>query len=186
LTPQAGKVLLCATAKAKNGTRPDFSDFQTQTLYSSPMTELKKELYRQCREYVEKRMDAAQLAINEAQQASNDDTKSSAGDKYEIGREMMQQETNRNLTQLNEANKLKIILNKINPDVVNHKADSGSLVVTDNGNFYIAIGAGMLTVKNETYFAISAASPIGLKLKGQKAGGEFKLNEKIYHIKQII
>src|ERR1700712_3470692 len=98
------------------------------------MIEIKKELYNLCLSYVQKRMDAAQLAIEEAQKASNDDTKSSAGDKYETGREMMQQETNRNLGQLNEANKLKISLNKINPDVVSYIADTGSLVITDNGN----------------------------------------------------
>ena len=131
-------------------------------------------------------MEAAQLAIDEAQKASNDDTKSSAGDKYETGREMMQQETNRNVAQLVEANKLKITLNKINPNVVSLKVDTGSLVITNNGNFYITISAGVLKVDNETYFAVSASSPIGTKLIGQKAGGEFKLNDKIYQIKQLI
>ncbi|HXD94588.1 MAG TPA: 3-oxoacyl-ACP synthase [Bacteroidia bacterium] len=149
------------------------------------MSELKKELYNQCLDYVEKCMGAAQLAINEAQKASSDDTKSSAGDKYETGREMMQQETNRNTAQLIEANKLKIALNKINPNVVNHIADTGSLVITSNGSFYIAISAGLLKVNNESYFAISPASPVGMMLKGQKAGVEFKLNDKIYLIKQV-
>lgn len=45
------------------------------------MMELKAELYKQCINYVQKRMEAAQQAIEEAQKASNDDTKSSAGDK---------------------------------------------------------------------------------------------------------
>jgi transcription elongation GreA/GreB family factor len=150
------------------------------------MSELKKELYNQCLDYVQKCMEAAQLAINEAQKASNDDTKSSAGDKYETGREMMQQETNRNMAQLNEANKLKIILNKINPDSVSYKAETGSVVITDNGNFYIAISAGVLKVSEVTYFAVSPASPIGSRLMGQREGDEFKLNDKIYLIKQII
>jgi hypothetical protein len=150
------------------------------------MSDLKKELYKQCLDYVQKRMEAAQLAIDEAQKASSDDTKSSAGDKYETGREMMQQETNRNMVQLNEANKLKIALNKINPDTVTTKAGTGSLVFTNNGNFYIAVSAGVLKVNNKSYFAISSASPIGLRLNGQKAGGKFKLNDKIYHIKQVI
>ena len=150
------------------------------------MSALKQELYNQCLDYVEKRMAAAQLAIDEAQKSSNDDTKSSAGDKYETGREMMQQETNRNIAQLTEANKLKIILNKINPDVVNHYACAGSLVITNNGNFYIAVSAGVLKVNNEPYFTISPASPIGLMMNGQKEGDEFKLNDKIYQIKQVI
>lgn len=130
-------------------------------------------------------MDAAQFAINEAQKASQDDTKSSAGDKYETGREMMQQETDRNMAQLNEANKLKVALNKINTNAVGDNVDAGSLVVTDNGTFYIAISAGVLTVNNEKYFAVSPASPIGLMLKGQKKGSEFKLNDKIYQVKQV-
>jgi transcription elongation GreA/GreB family factor len=149
------------------------------------MTDLKNELYNQCLDYVQKRMEAAQLAINEAQNASNNDTKSSAGDKYETGREMAQQETNRNLTQLNEANKLKISLNKINPNVVTTTAGIGSVVMTSNGNFFVAISAGILKVKNESYFAISPVSPIGTMLKGRKTGDEFMLNNKIYAIKHV-
>jgi transcription elongation GreA/GreB family factor len=150
------------------------------------MSQLKRELYNQCLDYVQKRMEGAQKAIEEAQKASNDDTKSSAGDKYETGRAMMQQETNRNLVQLNEANKLKVALTIVNPDSVSEKAESGSAVITNNGNFYIAVSAGTLTFNNESYFAVSPASPIGLKLKGQKAGDNFKLNDKNYHVLKVI
>lgn len=131
-------------------------------------------------------MEAAQLAINEAQKASNDDTKSSAGDKYETGREMMQQETNRNMAQLNEANKLKIALTQLSVTASSAAAETGSLIITDNGNFYIAISAGTLTFNNEIYFAVSPASPIGLKLKGQKTGDNFTLNGKHYLVKMVI
>lgn len=58
-------------------------------------------------------MDASAEAIVAAQQASTEDTKSSAGDKYETGRAMMQQEQDRNSAQLNEANKLMVALNRI-------------------------------------------------------------------------
>ncbi|HWZ15060.1 MAG TPA: hypothetical protein VNW95_07450 [Mucilaginibacter sp.] len=150
------------------------------------MSQLKKQLYSLCIEYVQKRMEAAQLAIEEAQKASNDDTKSSAGDKYETGRAMMQQETDRNLQQLNETNKLKVALNLVNPDAISDKVETGSLVITDKGNFYIAISAGSLTVDNEAYFAVSPASPIGLMLKGKKIGQEIVLNGKPYHIKMVI
>jgi hypothetical protein len=149
------------------------------------MIELKKQLHNLCLDYVQKRIDAATLAINEAQKASNDDTKSSAGDKYETGREMMQQETNRNLAQLSEANKLKIALNHVPSNSVMSTADQGSIVITDKANFYIAVGAGTLSVNNLNYFAVSPYSPIGLKLKGLKAGNEFNLNEKNYLVKQV-
>ena len=149
------------------------------------MLSLKKELHRQCLDYAEKRIEAAQLAINEAQKASNDDTKSSAGDKYETGREMMQQETNRNLSQLTEGNKLKIALNQISTNIINETADTGSLVFTDNGNFYLAVSAGILTVDDERWFAVSPASPVGLQLKGLKGGDTFNLNNKIYLVNKV-
>jgi transcription elongation GreA/GreB family factor len=149
------------------------------------MISLKKELHQLCLDYVQSRIEAAQLAIMEAQKASNDDTKSSAGDKYETSREMAQQETNRNLGQLNEANKLRVALNQISTNGSSEKAETGSLVITDKGNFYLAVSAGILTLKNEQWFAVSPASPVGLKLKGLKAGDEFNLNNKIYLVNKV-
>ncbi|MDB5137270.1 MAG: 3-oxoacyl-ACP synthase [Mucilaginibacter sp.] len=150
------------------------------------MNEIKKELYRQCINYVQKRLDSITHAINAAQQAANEDTKSSAGDKYETGRAMMQQETDRNRVQLNEANKLMVTLNRISSNTKSKTAEAGSLVITNNGNFYIAISAGTLTVNGQSFFAVSPASPIGVKLKGQKNGAEFKLNDKSYRIEEVI
>ena len=77
------------------------------------MPNIKQQLYNKCVAYVQSRMDAAEDAYKAAEQASNDDTKSSAGDKYETGRAMMQQEKDRNTIQINEANKLMVILNTI-------------------------------------------------------------------------
>jgi hypothetical protein len=150
------------------------------------MSDVKQELYKQCLDYVQKRMDAAQLAIEEAQKASNDDTKSSAGDKYETGRAMMQQETDRNRQQLAETNKLKIALNLVSPAHTSDSAETGSLVITDQGNFYIAISAGVLNAGNDSYFAVSPASPIGVLMKGKKTGENFILNGKLYSIKMVI
>lgn len=148
------------------------------------MQNLKQELYNVCLAYVQRSIDAAQQGINEAQQAAKDDTKSSAGDKYETGREMAQQESNRNMAQLHEANKLKVQLQQVplNPSTV---VESGSVVTTNSGNFYVAISAGTLQVEGTTYFAISLASPIGQKMKGLKAGESFILNGKNYAIKEI-
>jgi hypothetical protein len=143
-------------------------------------------LYKQCITAVQKRMEAAEQAFKAAEQASNDDTKSSAGDKYETGRAMMQQEKDRNTIQLNEANKLMVALNHISTKGTSAEAETGSLVITNNGKFYIAISGGKLIINQETYFAVSPGSPIGLKLMGQKAGDEFDLNGKLYKIQSVI
>ena len=149
------------------------------------MSELKQKLYQECLNYVQRSIDAAQQGINEAQQAAKDDTKSSAGDKYETGREMAQQESNRNMAQLHQANKLKVQLNTV-PVTTSNIVDNGSIVITDSGNFYIAIGAGTMRVEGINYFAISLVSPIGQKMKGLKPGNAFSLNGKNYTINQVI
>lgn len=150
------------------------------------MSNLKRDLYDLCVNYVKARIDTAKLAINDAQQAANEETKSSAGDKYETGREMIQQVTDRSQMQLNEANKLLVALNQIKSDGISELAGQGSIVITDNGKFYLAISAGALQLNGEGYFAVSPASPIGGKLLGRKKGDEFNLNGKSYNVKEVI
>src|ERR1700712_3595382 len=119
------------------------------------MSDIKAELHKRCADYVKMRMEAAEQGIKEAQQASKDDTKSSAGDKYETGRAMMQQETDRNMGQLNEANKLKVSLNTISiASSSSQVTEAGSVVITNNENFYLAISAGGLIVDGKNYFAV--------------------------------
>jgi hypothetical protein len=150
------------------------------------MSDLKKQLHQLCIDQIQQRIDAAKLAMNEAQEASNKDTKSSAGDKYETGREMAQQEATRNLTQLNEANKLMVALSQLSTNGTSSVADAGSVVLTNNGNFYLSISAGTLSLNGNTYFAISPASPIGAKMRGCKAGDSFSMNGKDYEVKEVV
>ena len=150
------------------------------------MAELKQQLYTLCGEYITNRETVIKKLIAEAREAANNETKSSAGDKYETGREVMQQEIDLNLTRLNELNKLKQTLDRIAPNQKNTAAQPGAVVCTDNGNYYIAISAEQLKVNGATYYAISAASPIGTKLAGLKAGDSFTLNGKKVLIESII
>ncbi|QQL49380.1 3-oxoacyl-ACP synthase [Mucilaginibacter ginkgonis] len=149
------------------------------------MNELKQQLYNYCRSYAQNRVDILTDAIESARQSAAEDTKSSAGDKYETGREMLQQETNRNTTLLNEANKLLVVLNRISTTGISKTADGGSIVVTDNGNFYLAVSAGTAIVAGTSYFTVSQASPIGQKLTGKKPGDTFEMNGKIYKVKEV-
>jgi transcription elongation GreA/GreB family factor len=146
---------------------------------------IKEQLYLQCVEYIKKRETEIKTLITEVSEAANNDTKSSAGDKFETGREIMQQEIDLNIIRLNEINKLKQTLERIMPDQSSTTVQPGSIVNTSNGSYYIAIGAGKLIIDNKTYFAISAASPIGEKMAGQKKGYQFSLNDKKYVIESV-
>ena len=137
-------------------------------------------------DFVDKREAEIKNVIAEAQDASNNETKSSAGDKYETAREVIQQEINLNLGRLSELGKLRTTLEHITPT---HNATAvvpGSVVYTNNGNFYIAISAGKITVDGTSFFAISAASPIGSKLLGKGVGYSFELNGKEFVIEKVV
>ena len=149
------------------------------------MVDLKQKLYKRCLSVAEERIKTAQNAIVAAREASEDDTKSSAGDKYETTREMMQQEISRNEIQLQEARKLKQALNAINPAKFTTIIQPGSLVMTTKGTFFLSISAGSIEIDGKTIFTVSPASPIGQQLKGLKAGDTFLFNNKEFKIQEV-
>lgn len=149
------------------------------------MNTIKQHLYEACQFYIDQRVKTIENAIASAKEAATDDTKSSAGDKYETTREMMQQEIDRNTAQLNEALKLKQALAQIDPQSASTIAQNGSLIITSNGNFYISISAGAIDIDGVIYFAISPVSPIGSKLLKLKKDDSFTFNSKEYLITEI-
>lgn len=146
---------------------------------------LKAKIYQLCLAFIEKRINNIEDSLQQARQASNDDTKSSAGDKYETTREMMQQEMDRNNKLLYEAGIQKMALQQIERIGVSSNVQNGSLVFTSNGNFYISISAGELIVNHEKFFAVSQASPIGKTLIGKSKDENFSFNGKDFFINQI-
>ena len=120
-----------------------------------------------------------------AQASANEEGKSSAGDKYETGRAMAQLEIEKASSQLAEANKLKQALEKISVDAWGPIVNPGSLVITNQGSYFISIAAGRLTVDDEIWFAISAGSPLGASLVGKKEGDVVKLMGKEIVVEKV-
>jgi len=119
------------------------------------------------------------------QESANDETKSSAGDKYETGRAMMQLELEKLGVQLSDAQKQLQILHKINLDNSSGAVRSGSLVNTNHGSFFISVSAGILTVDGIKVTAISTVSPLGATLLERKRGDEFQFNGKAFRIESL-
>ena len=116
--------------------------------------------------------------------ASNNDTKSSMGDKYETGREMLQQEINNLTIQLKTLKDQQSELEKLKTES-SSKVEKGAVVKTENGLFYISISFGKLTFENETFMAISPESPLAKAMSGKSANDAFSLNtisQMIQHI----
>ncbi len=153
---------------------------------NSQLLNIKQQLHQLCAEQIRQRIADAETAIAEARKASENDTKSSAGDKYETGRAMMQQEIDLNARQLLEARKMQAQLQQINFDTKHQFAQAGSLAETDQGDFYLAVSAGALLIGTKRYYAVSVASPMGLALKGKKAGESFTLNGKEFQVLKVL
>lgn len=107
--------------------------------------------------------------------ASNNDTKSSMGDKYETGREMLQQEINNLQRQLNEVLNQQAVLQKITSDP-SEKVQNGALVKTDKGLFYVAVSMGEIVFENQKIMTVSAESPLVKIMYSKKAGENFIVN----------
>ena len=112
--------------------------------------------------------------------ASNNDTKSSMGDKYETGREMLQQEINNLQVQLNEVLKqqdfLKTSFDKLRMTKKFDKAEKGAIVKTEKGLFFISVSLGEINFDNQKIICISPESPLAKAMNGKQKGEVFSLN----------
>lgn len=107
--------------------------------------------------------------------ASSNDTKSSMGDKYETGREMLQQEINNLQIQLNEILKQKDFLKTVLPKA-SDKAEKGAIVKTEKGLFFISVSLGEIKVENEKIICISPESPLAKAMNGKQKNEVFSMN----------
>lgn len=145
----------------------------------------KYDLLAQCQAFVQQRIDTARRAMEAAQESANQESKSSAGDKYETGRAMAQLERDRYAQQLDNALSIEQDLSRINVEKEYSTVQPGSLVTTNRGVFFISISAGKLMLDGSTYFVISPVSPIGVSLLGHHAGDAVEFNKLTYDILEV-
>ncbi len=146
---------------------------------------LKEIIYQKCLDFVTSTVLTAQESIRAARETSHAETKSSAGDKYETTRAMMQIEIENNSKRLAEARTLQNTLLQITFLEKYELVTIGSLVQTNQGLFFIAIGIGQVRIDLDTYFVISPTAPIGELLMRKKVGDAFFFNKKNYLVLEI-
>ena len=110
--------------------------------------------------------------------------KSSAGDKYETGVEMIQQEMERTQGQIDQTERQKETLNRVSL-TPNSLIGEGSLVVTDKASYFIGIPFGELKLETGNVYCISGASPIGELLTGKKQNDQVQFREQKITVKSI-
>nr|WP_290854812.1 3-oxoacyl-ACP synthase [Flaviramulus sp.] len=146
---------------------------------------IKQKLFDKCVEFIEKRNQIVQYTINEIQESLKSETKSSAGDKHETGRAMLQLEREKAGKQLSEIENIKQTLAKIKLDNSSQIINFGSVVYTSKANYFISISAGELKVGKDVFFAISANTPIGQLLIGKMLGDEVVFRSQSFTITEV-
>ncbi len=147
---------------------------------------LKELLFRFCKDYVRDRISRINIRIDELKASLAEETKSSAGDKHETGRAMIQIERENLGEQLAVAEKMKLVLNKIDIETERSVVAEGSLIFTSSNKYFIAISAGRYEVGKDSIYCISSATPIGRLLLGKSAGEIVALNGHEIKIQEIL
>ncbi|WP_345006775.1 3-oxoacyl-ACP synthase [Snuella lapsa] len=132
------------------------------------------------------RLDAVRKTIQELQESLSAETKSTAGDKHETGRAMVQLEREKAGQQLAEIQKVNQVLAKIDMKKSSKIIGLGSVVFTTQANYFIAISAGELKTGNTSFYAISPNTPIGQILLGKSAGDAIAFREQVFTITEVM
>ncbi len=147
--------------------------------------DIKKHLLTHCKDKLALRRAGVQKNLDSVIISLREETKSSAGDKHETGRAMLQLERENAGKQLAEIEKLEAILERISFAVTPGPVHLGSVVKTSKANYFMSIPVGEVYIENEAYYAIGIGSPIGQVLLGKSEGDEIRFRESIFKIRTV-
>lgn len=99
------------------------------------------------------------------------ETKSTAGDKHETGRAMVQLDIEQAGERLARTEAMEGLFRRLELDRPRHEVGPGAWVETQLGHFFIGIPLGAVTLPEGSRLqAISADAPIAVALRGRTAG----------------
>jgi len=149
------------------------------------MITTKEQLYNHCISLLNKKRIEIEARISLLQASLTSESKSTAGDKHETGRAMIQLEREKLGNQLKQLEFQEGVLNKIQPGKGAELVVLGAYVETDSMCYYLSVPLGKITLESKEVYAISPQSPIGSLLLGKKIGADITFNGKTSKIKAI-
>ena len=136
----------------------------------------KKNLQQKCIAIIEERIAECSNAMWNAQDAANNEEKSSAGDKYETSRTMSQLEKDMYAKQLYANRSDMAALTLIDCNKIYSSAQAGCFIQCENYSFFIAAGLGKLTYEKKNIFLLSPNAPLAKMLLKKKVGDFISFN----------
>lgn len=149
------------------------------------MNTFKTAAVQACRQLLERRVSDLQENMRGLSEAAAMDSKSTAGDKHETARAMVQLDQERTGQQLKEAEQQWSEFLKIDFQKTISLVSPGSLVQTDKGWFLIAQALGKIQVEEQPVFVISIQAPLGKAFSGAKQKDTVVFNGVSYQMLSI-
>jgi hypothetical protein len=151
------------------------------------MNDLKSQVFQAAFDLLEEKNKLFFSELKALEQSINEDTKSSAGDKFETGREMMRQEIGKVDNQFKQ-NKVFIMemKNLLESQKPSPKITEGSLVCWGDDWLFISVSIGQIIVNGQKVFLLSKNSPLGKELLGKKKNDEVSFRGKTNVIKELL
>ena len=134
---------------------------------------------------IHQRARQAEHAGKNAQDAANNEEKSSAGDKYETGRAMAQLETNMHNMLLAGIRKEISQLQALDISRIYDSVVPGSFVRCDEVSFFITAGLGKHVINGLTIIFMSPAAPLLKEILHKKANDTFTFQGREQKILEI-
>jgi len=147
--------------------------------------DIKQRIFQACLAQIDARINTAQAAMKSAEESAQSETKSSAGDKFETGRAMMQLEKEKNKVQLIKLMEQRQKLQNIPYAGAKDKIVSGSFVICNNGHYFISIGLGKISFDGKSFVAVSPGAPLFVKMRGMQKGDTLIFNNQQIEIIDI-
>lgn len=123
-----------------------------------------------------------QAMVADLQEGLANETKSSAGDKYETSRAMSQQELDKINTQLQEISRQLALIPHLETVSGSAIVQNGSIVETNKGFFFIGLPLGSVQTNEGTVFCIGATAPLAQQLIGKNVGEQVTLNSNQFDV----
>jgi transcription elongation GreA/GreB family factor len=155
-----------------------FLPAESAILSQKEMLPFKIALHQACLNRLTQDLERLQKAIDSVQDDANQETKSSAGDKYETSRAMLQMEKDKYTLQYEQFQQLLLQLQALDPNKETTTAGPGSLIQCPDAWYYLAISLGKIQAGDQTAFVLSPESPLGEVLLKKKQGDKFDFRGK--------
>jgi hypothetical protein len=144
----------------------------------------KQRLVNYCIEHQLQSLETIQLAMHDAEQEAA--AYGCPKDRYDGFRNQQIRKRNMLSKQLEQTEVNLRILRSIDYHRTSKSVSHGTLVVTDQSFFFVAVGIGMIRFEELDVAVFSTQVPVYLALKEKKDGEIFSLNGKNYTILQLI